>query len=180
MAMKSTGGPGWEAAIAALQKKVAQGAHVNVGFLAGDEEGKHQLPTATIAAFNEFGTTTSPPRPFMRNAIAENKDGWPKLMAAALIATDYDVDKALGMVGKKIKDQIVKEIESFAEPANSPLTSLLKDRFPVPDRMTVADVWKAMKDVREGVTAPPGKPLIWSGQMRDSVAFEVKDGADED
>ncbi|MFT8720022.1 hypothetical protein [Acetobacter sp.] len=176
--MKSTGGPGWKAAIAQLRKKVEQGAHTNVGFLEG-ETYPDGTPVAQVAAWNEFGNKTAPPRPFMRNTIAHNKDKWPKMLAAALKASDFDVEKALGMCGEKMASQMREEIVAMDAPPNRPLTNLLKDRFPTGD-YTKDDFLKAVTDLEAGETGPAGKPLVWSGQTLRSVTSEVKKGSGGD
>ena len=175
MPMKSTGGPGWRAAIARLKKKVEDGAHVQVGFLEG-ETYPDGTPVAQVASWNEFGTKTAPPRPFMRNTIANNKDKWPALMAAALKASDLDAKKAMAMCGEKMVAQMRDEIVSMDAPANAPLTNLLKDRFPTGD-YTKDDFLQAVSDLEAGASAPAGKPLVWSGQLLRSVEYEVKDGS---
>lgn len=174
--IKSTGGVGLKNALRQLQAKIGNGAHVRVGFLEGTEE--DHKPTATIAAYNEFGTATSPPRPFMRTAVAKNKDNYGRLLGSALVASGYSVNQALAECGFKIEDQIREEITTLREPADSPVTDLLKSRFPVRDRMTTDDVWKAMRDVENGKTAATSKPLIWTGQMVKSVNSDVKGGSD--
>ncbi|MBO1325349.1 hypothetical protein K2X14_11580 [Acetobacter sp. TBRC 12305] len=174
--IKSVGGVGLQNALKQLQQKVGEGAHVRVGFLEGSAEG--DIPTAQIAAWNEFGTKTAPPRPFMRNTVAHNKDGWGKLLEASLKATGYQTNAALAMAGEKMVGQMQKEITATGEPANAPLTNLLKDRFPM-GGYTTEDFLQAIKDLKKGATAPAGKPLVWSGNMLDSVASEVKGGPDE-
>ncbi len=178
MALKSNGGPGWQAAIERLQQKVRSGAHAAAGFQDG-ETYPDGTPVAQVAAWDEFGTKTAPPRSFMRKTITDHKAEWPKLLAAALKATNYDVDKALGMVGEKMAAQIREEIASIDGPANAPLTNLLKDRFPM-GGYSIDDLRKAANDIRKGVTAPAGKPLVWSGQMLRSVTSQVKEGATDD
>lgn len=174
--IKSVGGVGLQNALKQLQEKLGQGAHVRVGFLEGTEE--DHKPTATIAAYNEFGTSTSPPRPFMRKTVADHKDGWGKMLGKALKSSGYSVDQALVACGETMKDQMENVINDYNDPStpNSPVTNLLKDRFPVRDRMTEKDVWKAMQDVKKGKTAPPGSQLVWSDQMKNSVAYDIKDG----
>lgn len=174
--IKSVGGAGLANALKQLQGRIGSGAHVRVGFLEDAEE--DNKPTATIAAYNEFGTATSPPRPFMRTAVAKNKADYGRLLGSALVASGYNVDQALAECGETIGDQIKEEITTLRSPADSAVTDLLKSRFPVRDRMTTDDVWKAMRDVKNGKTAPPSKPLVWSGQMLKSVNSDVKDGSE--
>jgi len=71
-------------------------------------------PTAYVAAINEFGTSRTPARPFMRPAIATYGPEWLKLMGAAAVqvatgaitgaaAMDMIAARAAGDVGKAIQ-----------------------------------------------------------------------------
>ncbi|CEF54621.1 HK97-gp10 family putative phage morphogenesis protein [Acetobacter ghanensis] len=172
--IKSVGGVGLENALKQLQEKIGQGAHVRSGFLenATYPDG---TPVAQVAYWDEYGTKTAPPRPFMRTAIANNKGDWGRLMGAVLKATGYNVNQALALVGEKITDQVKQEIVSFTAPENSMLTNILKERFPTGD-YTKDDFLKAVSDLKHGATASPGKPLVWSGVMLNSAAYDVKEG----
>lgn len=172
--IKSVGGVGLKNALDQLQKKLGEGAHVRVGFLEGAKY-PDGTQVAQVAYWDEFGTKTAPPRPFMRNTIANNKAGWGKLMGAALRDTGYSVDQALALVGEKITDQVKEEIVSFTAPENSMLTNILKNRFPKND-YTKDEFLQAVRDLKRGASAPPGKPLIWSGDMYRKADSDVKDG----
>lgn len=177
--VKISGGGKLKAALANLSQKVKDGAHVRVGYLEGatyDDE-KH-TPVAQVAAWDEFGTATAPPRPFMRPTIAQHQDGWGKALGSALNQTDFDVDRALAGTGAIMASQIVDQIDATTSPANAPLTNLLKDRFPKGD-YTRDDFLKAVHDLAAGAQAPLGQPLNWSGRMRNSVSYEVKPSSEE-
>ena len=106
--VKVSGGDRLRTALAEIARKVGRG-QVKVGFFAGSnyEDG---TSVAYVAAIQEFGTTEAganglviiPPRPFMRNTIANNKAQWSGQLAEALKAADYDGTKALGFLGTKI------------------------------------------------------------------------------
>ncbi|NSL91710.1 HK97-gp10 family putative phage morphogenesis protein [Acetobacter syzygii] len=177
MAVKISGGDKMRAALEKLSQKVKSGAHVRVGFLEG-ETYPDGTSVAQVAAWNEFGTLTADPRPFMRNTVTNNSGGWGIALGAALEETDFDAKKALNATGMIIAGQVRDEISALDTPPNAPLTNLLKDRFPTGD-YTTEDFLKAVHDLKNGVTAPAAKPLVWSGRMRNSVKHEVKDGADE-
>lgn len=172
--IKSVGGVGLQNALKQLQEKLGQGAHVRSGFLEGATY-PDGTPVAQVAYWDEYGTKTAPSRPFMRTAIANNKGDWGRLMGAALKATGYNVDQALALVGDKITDQVKEEIVSFTAPENAMLTNILKDRFPK-GGYTKDEFLQAVKDLKHGATAPPGKPLVWSGDMLDAAAYDVKNG----
>ncbi|GAN86346.1 HK97-gp10 family putative phage morphogenesis protein [Komagataeibacter intermedius] len=179
MAVNFNGGSKLKAALNKLSQKVKDGGHVRVGYLEGakyDDE-KH-TPVAQVAAWDEFGTPTAPPRPFMRDTIAKHSDQWGDGLGKALKATDYDVNRALAGVGSIIVGQIIDQIDEGSYQPNAPLTNLLKDRFPKGDYST-EDFLKAVHDLKNGADAPEGTPLNWSDRMRNSTAYEVKDGPDE-
>ena len=65
-----------ESKIPALLKRLDKldGMEVEVGFFEEDRYGpeNHNLPVATVAAYNEFGTVHNPQRPFMSDTFSEN------------------------------------------------------------------------------------------------------------
>lgn len=89
-----------------------------------------------------------PPRPFMRNTIANNKDGWGEEMGKALKKSGYNAYNALNMVGEKITDQMKGEIKAFGEAGGNAPSTIRKKGFDT--------------------------PLVDTGHMRDSVSYEVK------
>ena len=76
-------------------------------------------------------------------------------------------------MGSGIQGQLAQSIVDFSGAPNSPVTDLLKQRFPTHDGMTFEDVQQARRDVAAGETAPAGKPLVWSGDMLKSIDQEV-------
>lgn len=169
-----TGGERSIAAIKALVDKLGKASEVRVGFLenATYPDG---TPVAMVAALNNFGApgVGIPPRPFFSNMIADKSPGWGKQFAAVLAAADNDADKALELMGEGMAGQLREAIIAGAGPANSPVTDLLKQRFPMGGQ-TFADVQQARRDVAAGETAPAGKPLVWTGNLLASVDKEVR------
>lgn len=153
---------------AALQKHLDQiagqlgsGAGVRVGFLqdatypADALKKGAPLPVAQVAFWNEYGTSRSPPRPFIRDMIASKSPRWGNALGLNLRAVEYDAQAALSLMGEGIKDQMVKSIVDFRNPPNAPYTI-----------------------ARKGFD----KPLIHTGVMQRSVDYQVVtglDGADE-
>ena len=115
------------------------------GAVAGEAGG---LPVATVAAWNEFGTEHSPPRPFFRTMIAAKAPTWGKDVSKLLRQDDFDAKKALNQMGERIASQLVKSIEALDNPPLSPKTVKIK-KF--------------------------SKPLIDTGHMWNSVGHEVKE-----
>lgn len=140
------GGDKLEASLADLAKRVAVPATLRVGFLenATYPGGKS---VAMIAAFNEFGTSRMPPRPFFRNMIAAKSKEWPDAMAKLLKANNFDVKSVLPLVGEGIKGQLQQSIRDLTAP---PLAQSTIDR--------------------KGFD----KPLIDTSVMINSVGYDVK------
>jgi len=171
-----------KAKLAEIAKKVESGGKLRVGFLEGSTEtkGGEVVSIPMIAAIQEFGAPKVgiPPRPFFRNCIKENSDKWGDAVAKALIATGYDGQQALKIVGAGIQAQLKQSITDTNSPPLSPVTLMLRmmrsqggPNFVVTGR-TVAE---ARQRVENGETASgvSTKPLIDSGQMQQAVDFEV-------
>lgn len=170
-----SGGDALAAKLRELGDKMSKAHEVRVGFLetATYADG---TPVAMVAAINNFGAPEAgiPARPFFSDMIADNKDGWGDSFGDIIKAVDFDAQKALELMGEGMAGQLKMAIEAFTSVPNSPVTDLLKQRFPKRDGMTFADVLQAHRDVADGKRATPGKPLIWSGDMRDAVDKEVE------
>lgn len=127
---------------------ISTGRAVKVGFLSGATypDGK---PVAMIAAFNEFGTGTSPPRPFFRNMIREKKAEWGPAIGKLLVANNYDGILTLEQTGAAVAGQLRKSIVDLVDPPLAPSTIR-----------------------RKGFD----KPLVWTGHMLNSIDHEVIGG----
>lgn len=170
-----SGGDKLERALAAIAKRLGnKPTTVSVGFLAGATEASG-MSVAAIAAINNYGAPSRgiPPRPFFTNMVATKSGEWPDGLERALKATDNDAPAALALMGEGIAGQLREAIIATSAPPNSPVTNLLKQRFPMGGQ-TFDDVLKARRDVAAGATAPAGKPLVQSGVMLGSVDYEVK------
>ena len=133
-------------------KKLAAN-EVFIGFQAGKKqhEGRdgEKADVAQIAAFNEFGTSTMPARPFLRKSADENKDVIVKMctQAAKAIAkgsTEQQELKKLGVFGASL---VQEKIESGSYVPLAPSTIKRKGS---------------------------SKPLIDTGQMRQSVHYVIR------
>lgn len=83
------------------------------------------LSVATVAFWNNWGTTTAPARPFFSNMIAEKSPSWGEDLAKAVLKVGYDSRKALALMGTRINDQLVQSIVDWPSD-NSPLTAAIK------------------------------------------------------
>jgi len=146
MATGFTGGAKLQAILKDTAKKLGEGKTLRVGFL-GSENYPDGTTVAQVAFWNEYGTITSPPRPFFRNMIEAKSPKWGEALGKALVATDNDTTKALSLVGTGIKDQLTKSIVDFASPGNAPYTI-----------------------ARKGFD----KPLIDTGQMQRATGFDIE------
>jgi hypothetical protein len=140
-----SGGDKLEFALARIAHELSQGGTLRVGFLerATYPDGK---PVAMIAAFNEYGTRTIPPRPFFRNMIAAKSGDWPAGIATQLRVTRYNVALTLRRTGEVIRGQLQQSIRETNSPPLAPSTI-----------------------ARKGFA----KPLIDTGHMLNSVDYEV-------
>ncbi len=131
-----------------IARNLTKAGSVRIGFLEG---GRYPDGTSVpmVAAINEFGAPSrgQPPRPFFRGMIADKSGGWPDFVEAALKATNYDTEKTLALLGAEVASQLQQSIIDFEDPPLAPATI-----------------------ARKGFA----KPLISSGHMLDSVAFEVE------
>lgn len=162
--------------LAKLGKTLPGNPHVDVGFFSKDQY-PDGTPVATVAYWNEKGTKSTPARPFMRNAITQFSRSWARVLGGALTHTKGDAIAALSIAGAEMQADVQESIKSGEYKANSPLTNLLKDRFPKGD-YTTEDFLQAIHDVKSGVTAPEGKTLVWSGKLFQAVSYEVSNGRD--
>lgn len=140
------GGDKLEAALKEIAAKVAKPCTLRVGFLEGATY-PNGTPVAAVAAFNEFGTSKAPPRPFFRPMVADKSPEWGGAIEQNLIAKNYDVEATLNVVGDGIKGQLQQSIRSADVAADAPSTVK-----------------------RKGFS----QPLIDTGHMLASVDYEVK------
>lgn len=155
--------------------KIGRGGTVRIGFLesATYPDG---TPVATIAVAQNYGSPSRgiPPRPFFSNMVADKSPGWGEAFVQTLRAANYDTEQALDLLGAGIAGQLREAIVETNSPPLSPITVLLRERFPNHDDMTFADVLQARADIAAG-EQPTGnsKPLVWSGVMLAAVDHEV-------
>jgi hypothetical protein len=143
--MRLRGGEKLEEALRKMAEGLSRGGTVRVGFLenATYPDGKS---VAMIAAIQDFGTGTIPPRPFFRNMIAAKQGEWPGAIDGLLKANDYDIDKTLQQTGAAIAGQLRQSIIDTNAPPLAESTIRRKGH---------------------------SKPLIDTSHMINSVDFEV-------
>ncbi|UAV89664.1 putative RNA polymerase [Pseudomonas phage COT4] len=131
------------------------GMEVEVGFFEEDRYGpeNHNLPVATVAAYNEFGTVHNPQRPFMSDTFSENMNQL--YMAKGMKAAYLDVLKGgvasirlLNSLGRIAAELMKVSIQQYAAAGGNSYATIKK---------------KGGRDT----------PLIDTGKMIESVRFHV-------
>lgn len=176
---------GGDALRAALHKRMANLATakaVRAGFPVGSTftDGTNM---AVAAAANNYGAPSKgiPPRPFFSNAVTAGKATWGKLLALELKRHDFHAARALEGMGAQMAGDIAASLVNTNAPPLSPVTLLLRERFPDRTGMVFSDVQKARGDVKDGVvptlSGTGAKPLVWTGQtlqhLQGPQAYEV-------
>lgn len=146
-----TGGEKYKAV---LQKIADIGLGVKAGIPKGatSTDGK-SIPT--YAAFNEFGTSRIPPRPFLQTTAKDQGAKWVATVAAQTQGNTTDPaawKRAMVLTGETMKADIQRTIQSGSFAPNAPATVRAK--------------------ARKG-KVEPDHPLIDTGQMLASVWYEV-------
>ncbi|QHZ60026.1 hypothetical protein PJKIFABJ_00090 [Pseudomonas phage PE09] len=147
----------FENKIPALLKRLDKlnGTEVEVGFFEEDRYGpeNHNLPVATVAAYNEFGTVHNPQRPFMSDTFSDNMSQI--AMAKAMKAVFVDVLKGgtatqrlLNILGKITGELMQISIQQYAAMGGNSKETIKR---------------KGGRDT----------PLIDTGKMLESVRFHI-------
>jgi hypothetical protein len=173
------GGDRLKAALDSLRAKLSSASVVQVGFPANSEL-SDGTSAPMVAAIQNYGAPRAgiPPRPFFSNMVATKSPQWGKLLAIQLKETDNYPAHALANMGQLMKDQLQQAIIDTTSPPLSPITIMLRKMFPAmsDDRPTGKSIGEAARRVAAGesVAGISAKPLIFSGELLDSVAFLVK------
>lgn len=111
---------------------------------------------AEYAIYNEFGTATVPPRPFMRTTVKDKQIKWYKVITAAVLQGNFrdkaTWKRAVVLCGESMKADIQNTIQNGSFAPNAPATVEAK--------------------TRKG-KVEPDHPLIDTGQMLAAVNYEV-------
>ena len=123
--------------------------HVKIGFQQGENSEEDGADICDIALFNELGTSITPSRPFMRDAVDKHKDEINRFLDqqfTLLASGRTDAENMMRSIGVYVKGLVQKEIvEGYFVP-NAPSTIKRKGS---------------------------DKPLIDTGTMRQSVNFVI-------
>lgn len=117
-----TGGEKLEAYLREMASKLRQPAAVDVGWMDGATYPETGTPVALVAATNEYGRPGQPPRPAIRNMIAEKSKEWLQQAGDLLKANGYDLTRTMEQMGAGIKGQMQEAITAYSGPALKPST----------------------------------------------------------
>ena len=122
---------------------------VQVGFQAGVAAEKNGTDLVEIAAYNEFGSSTTPARPFMRQSFERHQDQLQKACDAVnqTISNGGTAEQGLNQLGVMCKGLVQQEIVDGGFAPNAPSTIKKKGS---------------------------SQPLIDTGTMRQSVNYVIK------
>jgi hypothetical protein len=172
------GGDKLEKVLRGMAARVQKANTVQVGFLESAQSYAGGLPTAAVAAIQEYGAPKVgiPPRPFFRTMISKESPGWPDMIADLLKVHDYDANKVLSNMGEEMVGQLKQSINELTDPPLSPVTLMLR-KMVGPNGVVTS--YKQVVEARARVAAGESyggvstKPLIWSSHLINSVAFRV-------
>ena len=121
------------------------------------------VSVAEYAAYNEYGTSRIPKRPFLRTTMDKNRDKYKRLLQGALkglasSGASEPVGMALTAVGREMETDVIEQIKSNMPPPNAPET-------------------RARKEARPG--GGYAGTLFDTGTMLGSVSFQLLNGSEE-
>ena len=125
-----------------------------------------------VAAWQEFGTGTAPPRPFLRETLTRHRVALRGALAEGLRAYGSlrsPLDPIAARLGVMLRGAVQETIRGGAFADNADVTKMIKGSRP---RKTFKEALAALAD---GEPVPSGtRPLIDTGQMRQSVRWRVR------
>jgi len=129
--LKVKGGAQMPAYLAALEEAVGSASGVRVGFLENAtypaQKRQGVLYVATVAFWNEFGTSRSRARAFFRQMIARELGAWGEDLGKYLKAAGFNSARAFAVMGTTIKDALTYAIASW--PGDNARTTIARKGF---------------------------------------------------
>lgn len=145
--------------------KRSKGAYVTVGIHSDAGAYEDGTPVFKVALWNEFGTKTAPERSFFRSTLHEKTEQinrWREEAIQNILEKGWTPERALEMLGFRVKVLIQNKIKSNVPPPNAPSTIAAKQHAGVSPK-------SGFKAGFEGRTST----LINSGLMLRSVGYKV-------
>lgn len=121
--VKKKGARSLDSVIAAIRESaVTVGIHSDTGT---EDDGKTSMVTVAIA--NEFGTEDEhiPERSFMRSTFDENVDAYKqdiRQIVKTAASGGRSIRQGMGLLGRKVENQVKAKIVDIREPGNAPAT----------------------------------------------------------
>lgn len=172
-----SGGEALQAKLAEIAKQI-EGKHVlRVGFLENATHTNSDASIPQIAWWLNYGTKSSPPRPFFSGMVAEKSDSWGDSLARILARNGFDVENALNLMGEGISDQLRVSLENIPGPQLSPITLMLRQmRIDNPHlEINGTVVGQAAKKVADGddYSGASTKIGVYTGELLNAIAYKV-------
>jgi hypothetical protein len=149
---------GWNKILKRVQAHAASGAHVVVGIPKGNNKTYQgtQVGIAEVAAWNHWGTSQIPARPFISGPVKANEMRIRALQARLMkgfVEGKISEKVALTLLGTEVLNLILTAINSGFPPPNAPST--IKNK-------------------------KSSQPLIDTGQLKGALTMELRGGKYED
>ena len=122
---------------------------IAVGFIRGTDPYKDGTDLVDVAMYNEYGTSTIPPRPFLEQGVQNHQQEIQQAINNAFYIVDKggDAEKGLNQIGNVARGAIQDEIANGDFAPNAPSTIKKKGS---------------------------SRPLIDTGHMRQSVKYYIR------
>ena len=136
---------------------------IEVGFFpeARYTEGKRPF-VASVAAWNEFGTSRAPSRPFMRVSVDIFKPNYKNFVRTRINPQTMKVDRLLAnQLASMLKSQIQTTIVELNHPRNAEIT-IARKRAKLHGKKSANTRWSGKETA-----------LIDTGYMRQSVTYKI-------
>lgn len=134
-------------------------------------------PVAYVATIQEFGSGPIPPRPFMRPTVAEQKDVWLGLLgdgAKRVLSGGATASQVMEAVALKAAGDVAKTISRIQTPPLSILTLMARASKGAVTGKTLGKFERELYKGPPNLGAVSRKPLVWTGQMIQSVTGVVE------
>jgi hypothetical protein len=158
------GGNEWRRMVAGAGEAAGK-VHLEIGLLAGTGGGYSEyggLSAATIGFWHEFGTSRTPPRPFLRLAADRHGQAWVGAASAMVKANSARfVQDPTGTLRTCL--------DAAGQMAESDVKRIFSSGQIAPPVGEAREAYKA-KVKPESV----GAPLVFSGQLSQAISHEVK------
>lgn len=102
-----------------------EGKEVEIGFIAGQDSEEDGTDVAEVAGINEFGTSTIPSRPFLRNSFDNHQDeinSFCDNLSGKMLSGQIEISQGLKLLGEEQRNHVIDEIRTGDFVENAPAT----------------------------------------------------------